>query len=135
MPLVVSPEENGDYLQFLVDDDVKYEISGEVPWQKKTYTITNSGSHTLKWRYIKDSSADGGDDRAWVDFVQWTQASPVQDPNNWSNITYKYDPSGRRIEKSCRAGPAPPNSLRRGRRVYPRVLLTWPITGGRIRRQ
>jgi len=96
----VSSEENGDYLQFLVDDDVKYEISGEVPWQKKTYTITNSGSHTLKWRYIKDSSADGGDDRAWVDFVQWTQASPVQDPNNWSNITYKYDPSGRRIEKN-----------------------------------
>ena len=35
----------------------------------------------------------------WVDFVQWSQASPVQDPNNWSNITYKYDPSGRRIEK------------------------------------
>ena len=34
-----------------------------------------------------------------MDFVQWTQASPVQDPNNWSNITYKYDPSGRRIEK------------------------------------
>jgi len=34
-----------------------------------------------------------------VDFVQWTQASEVQDPNNWSNITYKYDPSGRRIEK------------------------------------
>ena len=35
-----------------------------------------------------------------MDFVQWTQASPVQDPNNWNTITYKYDPSGRRIEKN-----------------------------------
>ena len=87
-------------MQFRVDDDVKYQISGEVDWQKKEYTITNSGSHSLKWRYIKDSSGIDGDDRAWVDFVQWTQASPVQDPNNWSNITYKYDPSGRRIEKN-----------------------------------
>jgi len=40
-----------------------------------------------------------GEDCGWVDFVQWTQASPVQDPENWSNITYEYDPSGRRIEK------------------------------------
>jgi len=38
--------------------------------------------------------------------VQWTGPSPPQstgcltaDPNNWDKITYKYDPSGRRIKK------------------------------------
>jgi len=35
-----------------------------------------------------------------VDFVQWTGPSPPQDPNNWDKITYKYDPSGRRIKKT-----------------------------------
>jgi hypothetical protein len=24
-------------------------------WAQKTYTITGSGNHTLKWRYVKDS--------------------------------------------------------------------------------
>ena len=28
----VSSEQNADYLQFLDDDDVKYEISGEQEW-------------------------------------------------------------------------------------------------------
>jgi len=32
--------------------------------------------------------------------VQWTGPSPPQDPNNWDKITYKYDPSGRRIKKT-----------------------------------
>ena len=32
--------------------------------------------------------------------MQWTGPSPPQDPNNWDKITYKYDISGRRINKS-----------------------------------
>jgi len=35
-----------------------------------------------------------------VDFVQWTGPSPRPDPNDWQKITYKYDISGRRINKS-----------------------------------
>jgi len=98
----VSSEENGDYLKFLVDDDVKYEISGDVDWHMKTYTITSTGPHTLEWRFIRDSGGDSGgeDNCGWVDFVQWTQPSPTQDPDNWYTIKYKYDPSGRRIEKN-----------------------------------
>jgi len=40
------------------------------------------------------------DDCGWVDFVQWTGLSPRQDPTKWDTITYKYDPSGRRIKKT-----------------------------------
>jgi YD repeat-containing protein len=98
----VSSELNGDYLQFLDANDVKYQISGDVDWQPKTYTITSTGPHTLEWRFIRDGSGDSGgeDNCGWVDFVQWTQPSPTQDPDHWYTIKYKYDPSGRRIEKN-----------------------------------
>jgi len=59
-----------------------------------------SGTHTLQWRYVKDYSDAAGQDCGWVDFVQWTGPSPPHDPNNWDKITYKYDPSGRRIKKT-----------------------------------
>ena len=36
-----------------------------------------------------------------MDNVQWSGSpAPVPDPAKWDTITYKYDPSGRRIEKS-----------------------------------
>ncbi len=71
-------------------------------WHKKTYTITSTGSHTLEWRFIRDSGGDSGgeDNCGWVDFVQWTQPSPTQDPDHWNTVKYKYDPSGRRVEKN-----------------------------------
>jgi YD repeat-containing protein len=89
-----------DYLEFYIDGGT-YEdrISGEVDWQPKTYTLS-SGSHTLEWRFIRDGGGDGGKDCGWVDFVQWTQPSPVQDPDHWNTVKYKYDPSGRRVEKN-----------------------------------
>ena len=36
-----------------------------------------------------------------MDNVQWSGfPEPIPDPAKWDTITYKYDPSGRRIEKS-----------------------------------
>ena len=95
----VSSQENSDYLEFYIDDVLKDQISGEVGWEKKTYDVNGTGTYTLKWCYVKDGSGDGGEDKAWVDFVQWTGPSPAQDPTNWEKITYKYDQGGRRIEK------------------------------------
>jgi RHS repeat-associated protein len=54
------------------------------------------------WRYIKDEDDPNNpefEDRGWVDFVKWTGAGPLQPPEDWDTITYKYDASGRRIEK------------------------------------
>jgi RHS repeat-associated protein len=99
----VSSQENHDYLQFYIDNQLQDQISGEVDWQKKTYDINEPGLHILKWRYIKDEDDPNNpefEDRGWVDYVQWTGPSPLQPPEDWDTITYKYDASGRRIEKA-----------------------------------
>jgi len=45
----VSSESGGDYLQFYIDSTLKDQISGEVDWQQKSYSVP-AGTHTLKWR-------------------------------------------------------------------------------------
>ncbi|OHB74477.1 MAG: hypothetical protein A2Z25_22810 [Planctomycetes bacterium RBG_16_55_9] len=94
----VSSQASHDYLQFYVDSTLKDQISGNVDWQQKSYAVS-SGIHILKWRYVKDGTGQSGDDCGWVDFVQWTGPSPAQDPENWQQIAYKHDISGRRIDK------------------------------------
>jgi hypothetical protein len=39
------------------------------------YTITEPGSHTLEWRYVKDYSESAGEDSGWVDQVEWSGSS------------------------------------------------------------
>ena len=66
----VSSEENYDYLTFYVDDEQKYQISGEVDWEQKTYSI-GEGSHLIKWEYKKDYSVSSGPDCGWLDKVEY----------------------------------------------------------------
>jgi hypothetical protein len=66
----VSSELGYDQLQFLIDDIEQVYISGEVDWQIRNFDIP-SGTHTLKWRYVKDSSDGGGLDLAWLDQVSY----------------------------------------------------------------
>jgi hypothetical protein len=64
----------GDYydcLKFYIDGSLQEKISGSVGWEQMTYTITASGSHTLEWRYTKDSYVSSGSDCGWVDKVEW----------------------------------------------------------------
>jgi hypothetical protein len=64
----------GDYydcLKFYIDGSLQEKISGSVGWEQMTYTITASGSHTLEWRYTKDSYVSSGSDCGWVDTVEW----------------------------------------------------------------
>ena len=76
----VSSESNrfgfgGDALEFSIDGAVRSNILGEVAWQSNAYAIT-AGVHTLRWRYVKDGSLAEGEDRGWVDQVQWVAAAP-----------------------------------------------------------
>lgn len=65
----VSSESGYDYLEFYIDGVLQSgRISGTVDWQKQTNSIP-FGSHTVKWRYIKDGSANNGLDAGWVDEV------------------------------------------------------------------
>jgi hypothetical protein len=71
----VSSESGYDYLEFYIDDVRQHRISGTVDWTQKTYSIS-SGSHTLKWRYMKDGSRSSGSDSGWVDKVEWDVTTP-----------------------------------------------------------
>jgi len=79
----VSSEANYDFLEFYIDGAQQNRISGEVPWGQKTYDIP-SGSHTLKWRYSKDTSVDSGSDCGWVDKFEWQPSTPPSPPTNLS---------------------------------------------------
>lgn len=62
----VSSEEDYDFLRFYIDDVKQEEISGEVGWTRKSFSI-NSGTHTLRWTYSKDEATEGGLDSGFVD--------------------------------------------------------------------
>ena len=70
----VSSEENYDFLEFYIDGELKERISGERDWEQKSYEV-NSGSHILRWQYLKDHSISEGDDCGWVDCVEFTTVS------------------------------------------------------------
>jgi hypothetical protein len=67
----VSSEEDFDFLEFYIDGSLQEKISGSVNWERQTYTISTPGSHTLKWRYMKDGSGNVGSDCGWVDKVEF----------------------------------------------------------------
>jgi RHS repeat-associated protein len=92
----VSSESGYDYLEFWVDDIQRDAISGSTNWAEKTFTVTGTGQHWLKWRYSKDGSESSGDDCGWLDGVQWAGSDPW---DNWTTLLYRYDAAGRRVEK------------------------------------
>jgi hypothetical protein len=75
----VSSEEGYDFLQFYLDHELQDSISGSVDWQRMMYTLP-SGSHTLFWRYVKDGSANFGNDCGWVDKLEF-EAEPEPIPS------------------------------------------------------
>jgi subtilisin-like proprotein convertase family protein len=62
----ISSEAGYDFMRFYIDDVEKEAISGEVGWTRKAFLIP-SGSHTLKWSYIKDDFTASGLDSGLVD--------------------------------------------------------------------
>jgi len=72
----VSSETNNDTLRFFIGNSEQDHISGEVDWQRRTFSVP-SGSQTLKWTYSKNGSLAAGQDRGWVDQIQFTVAPPT----------------------------------------------------------
>ncbi|MCP4158297.1 MAG: DUF4397 domain-containing protein, partial [bacterium] len=62
----VSSESRYDYLEFYIDGVRQNRMSGTKSWRQRSYTV-DSGSHTIKWVYDKDSSVSSGSDCGWVD--------------------------------------------------------------------
>lgn len=71
----VSSESGYDYLQFLVNGALIQQMSGIGSWTWVSNRIA-SGTQTLRWRYMKDSSVNTGEDKGWVDQVSFVADSP-----------------------------------------------------------
>jgi len=65
-----------DYLQFQYDGNPVWTICDKPNWAQKTYSI-DSGTHTIKFVYAKDSSytPPGYADAGWIDDLMITYAS------------------------------------------------------------
>lgn len=66
----VSSEENYDFLNFYIDNQLKDQWSGVVNWSKASYFVT-AGQHTYKWEYRKDTYYAENQDKAWIDMIQF----------------------------------------------------------------
>ncbi len=71
----VSSENDWDFLTLYVDGASVDEISGQTSWIRVTRKVSGTGSHTIRWKYTKDSSVSSGSDCGWVDQVSWTRAT------------------------------------------------------------
>ncbi|MCP4228628.1 MAG: hypothetical protein GY771_00570, partial [bacterium] len=89
----VSSEAGYDYLEFYIDGVLQERITGSANWHMMTYKITGSGSHTLKWRYVKDYSVSEGDDCGWVDYVAWSGSSGSTQPPSGGPLSEALDTS------------------------------------------
>jgi RHS repeat-associated protein len=89
---------SGDALAFYVDEDFKASWSQGSSWPWTGNFAVPSGTHTLKWKYYKYSGSTAGS--CWIDAIQWSGGVPASGGGaDWEQITYTYDPSGRRIAK------------------------------------
>jgi hypothetical protein len=68
----VSSECFGDEMAFFIDDVLQDYIIETVDWHQMTYEITDSGLHTLEWRYVKDNGMRDDSGTVWVDLVRWS---------------------------------------------------------------
>jgi RHS repeat-associated protein len=99
---MLTPEDSQNELEFYIDGTLRYSCTVS-DWEQKSYTITGTGTHTLKWVYTQYAEDSGG--AGYVDYVQWDGYVPQPppqsepDPEDWKILTYVYDAAGRRIEK------------------------------------
>ena len=70
-----------DYAKVTLDG-VTVHSSGATDWENLTISVTESGSHVVRWIYLKNASVDSGDDCAWLDDVSWSHSTdddPIPD--------------------------------------------------------
>jgi len=58
--------DGSDRLELWIDGVKVREIGGNTSWQQASWIVAG-GSHTVRWRYVKDSSGSGSGDVALVD--------------------------------------------------------------------
>lgn len=65
----VSSENNRDWLEFYIDDQLMERWSGSLDWERVSFPV-QSGLQTFRWVYSKDPTVSIGQDCAWIDMIQ-----------------------------------------------------------------
>lgn len=80
----VSSESGHDYFNFYIDGSQVIHQAGTVAFTGFSTPLLPSGSHELKWEYVKDGANSVGADTVWIDDVQivtdnatWVDAGPL----------------------------------------------------------
>ncbi len=73
--LRVSCEANWDFAEFYVDGLRLERWTGELPWQTYLFNLA-PGTHTLTWRYVKDSNFSSGLDAMFLDNLYLPVTAP-----------------------------------------------------------
>lgn len=81
----VSSELDYDFLEFYIDGALKNSWSGEAGWSVSSFPVA-AGTHTLRWRYVKDESLALGSDAAWIDSVSLPGAASATVPGAPTNV-------------------------------------------------
>ncbi len=89
----VSSEE-GDYLRFEIDNQKVGEWTGFIPWTRAVFPV-EPGTHTYRWKYVKDFWWTSGSDCAWIDEIEFP-AGKVTSPvglTSYSDVEVRVMPN------------------------------------------
>jgi hypothetical protein len=83
----VSSEQSYDFLNFRLNGNQMFRISGETDWTEKKIVL-KEGFNLLEWIYRKDESASSGSDCGWLDNIKFPLSSfSVRDLKTGSIVT------------------------------------------------
>jgi hypothetical protein len=88
-PELLIEQAKYDWLNLLVDGEIVASLSGESGWVRESLRIAGDGNHLVRWEYAKDKSDSDGEDRAWLDEVNW-----VPDRTGFALWAYRQGLSG-----------------------------------------
>lgn len=83
----VSSEVN-DYLRFYIDNIEQQAWSWTVPWTQYSKNDITIWAHSYKWCYIKDWTTNWWSDKAWVDYITFTNTWNETNSPTITSINY-----------------------------------------------
>ena len=93
-----------DHLVFLVDNEERARLDGKTKWERASFAVLGTGTHTLRWTYVKDSGMAAGEDRGWLDCVQWIPEATKGEWEAWVDFHGIGSPSGYEALKPLPSG-------------------------------
>ena len=99
-----SGESDWDHLAFEIDGEEKARLDGRTKWERLSFAIAGEGTHTLRWTYVKDATMAAGEDRGWLDCVQWIPEATKGEWEAWVDFHGIGSPSGYEALKPLPSG-------------------------------